>query len=181
MQGEQAERGVDLFGQAQGLYQLGDHAHAAVSHRSSALRQLVHDVGPPEHRAGEVGGNGSPSSAGRLSAPQPPAWPEGVACSPRPVRQCAPSPSYASSRNALLLYGDLVFGDSIFAYQEGVFADPGPPSGRLGPHRCRSPETRAPARVTSAGNPYGTRMILPSKPLASGHHAWFRFSRGVAV
>ena len=41
VQGEQAERGVDLFGQAQGLYQLGDHAHAAVSHRSSALRQLV--------------------------------------------------------------------------------------------------------------------------------------------
>jgi hypothetical protein len=32
---------------------------------------------------------------------------------------------YASSRNAFLLYGDFVFGDSIFPYQEGVFADPG--------------------------------------------------------
>ena len=51
---EQVERGVDLFGQADGVDQPGDHPHAAVRGALGPLGQLVGDVRPPEHRAVEV-------------------------------------------------------------------------------------------------------------------------------
>jgi hypothetical protein len=92
---EQVERGVDLFGQPDVVDQLGDHPMPPWAVAFGALGQLVGDVRPPEHRAGEVRGDRPRPSPGAL----------------RFIWNCPP------------VVRDFVLVDLIFPYQEGVFAD----------------------------------------------------------
>ena len=86
--GQHMHRGVDLGGQANLGHQAGDHAHAAVGRPLGALRQLVADVRPPQHRAGGVGRHRrrqSPLDATLLACQVAPQLPLGLAHPASPI------------------------------------------------------------------------------------------------
>ena len=94
MQLQQVKRAVDLARQPDVVDQLRDRADAAVRRGFRALRELVGDVRPSEHRPGDVRANGAlqtPLDRGRLG-PKSGGSSAAVACSSVSSRSVWPAP-----------------------------------------------------------------------------------------